>query len=117
MKKQLAQLANAPIHITYEMFLSIMTARLKVALSDNELKAAFKLLDVDGSGSLEVDEFREVLRNLGDQFTDDEIEEMISQADKDGNGSIEENEFLLVMRRKASQLDTGQNSNLLNTLQ
>lgn len=72
-----AKLMKAPIHITYDMFLNIMSVRLKVALSDNDLKAAFKLLDKDKSGSLDADEFRNVLQNLGTSFTEDEIEEMI----------------------------------------
>lgn len=88
------------------MFLAIMTARLKVTLSDNELKAAFKLFDKDNSGSIDVDEFREVLESLGDYFTDDEIEAMIEQADKDESGTIDEAEFVLLMRQKASKLNT-----------
>lgn len=105
-KKELALLAAAPIHITYEMFLAIMTVRLKVTLSDNDLKAAFKLFDKDNSGSIDVDEFREVLESLGDYFTDDEIEAMIEQADKDESGTIDEAEFVLLMRQKASKLNT-----------
>lgn len=54
-----------------------MTVRLKVALSDNDLKEAFKLLDRDRSGSLDADEFRTVLQNLGEKFDEEEIEEMI----------------------------------------
>ena len=54
-----------------------MTVRLKVALSDNDLKDAFRLLDKDRSGSLDADEFRTVLQNLGEKFTEGEIEEMI----------------------------------------
>ena len=54
-----------------------MTVRLKVALSDKDLKAAFKLLDVNGSGSLDADEFRNILMNLGEKFDEEMIEEMI----------------------------------------
>ena len=85
------------------MFLNIMTIRLRVALSDNDLKDAFHLLDKDRSGSLDADEFRTVLQNLGEKFTEGEIEEMIRQADTDGSGSIEQDEFVAVMRLKASE--------------
>ena len=92
------------IHISFEMFLQIMTVRLKVALSDKDLKAAFKLIDVDGSGSLDADEFRNILMNLGEKFDEEMIEEMIRQADTDGSGKIEEDEFVAVMRLKADQI-------------
>lgn len=117
LKKKLADLAVAPIHITYEMFLSIMTVRLKVTLSDNDLRAAFKLFDRDGSGGVDAEEFRHVLRMLGDQFTDEEIDEMIRAADEDGNGTIEEEEFVSVMRAKASALSGDPDRKLLKTLQ
>lgn len=54
-----------------------MTMRLKVALSDKDLKDAFRLLDSDNSGSLDAEEFRNVLQNLGTKFTEDEIDEMM----------------------------------------
>ena len=59
------------------MFENIMTVRLRVALSDNDLREAFKLLDKDQSGSLDAGEFRAVLQNLGEKFTEEEIDEMI----------------------------------------
>ena len=117
MTKKLTELQNAPIHITYDMFLSIMTARLAVTLSENDLKAAFKLFDRDGSGSLDADEFRYVLQNLGDQFADEEIEEMVRLADSDESGTIEEEEFLAVMRHKASKLSGDPDRQFLNTMQ
>lgn len=115
--KKLAELNNARVHITFEMFLSIVTARLAAPLSENDLKAAFKLFDRDGSGSVDADEFREVLQNLGDQFTEDEIEEMIKAADTDKSGTIEEPEFLAVMRQKASKLGGDPNRKFLTVLQ
>lgn len=96
-----------------------MTARLKVTLSDKDLKEAFKLFDLDGDRSIAAEEFRHVLQNIGDgdQFTPDEIDRMIDQADKDGNGTIEESEFVEVMREKASQLASDPDKNFLTILQ
>ena len=99
LKKKLAELANAPIHITYEMFLAIMTTRLKVTLSDKDLKKAFKLFDRDGSGSLDAAEFRHVLENLADHFTKEEIDEMVAQADVDGNGTIGKEEMMMMLMK------------------
>jgi len=117
LKKKLNELQHAPVHITYAMFLQIMTERLKVTLSDKELKAAFKLLDRDGSGSLDASEFQDFLTNLGDgdKFTEEEVEDMIKQADKDGNGTVEEDEFVAVMKGRASKLRGA--SKFLDTMQ
>jgi Ca2+-binding EF-hand superfamily protein len=54
-----------------------------------ELLAAFKVFDVDKSGSISPIELRQVLMSHGDVYTDEEIDEMIRQADLDGNGSID----------------------------
>ena len=48
------------------MLVSIMSVRLKVTLSDQDLKAAFRLFDADESGALDAAELREVLLGLGD---------------------------------------------------
>ena len=41
LKKDIAQIDKMPIHITYDMFLQIMTVRLRVTLTDADLKKAF----------------------------------------------------------------------------
>ena len=58
---------------------------------------AFKIFDADGSGLLDVEEFREVLRSLGVNPSPDEMVQLLKKADKDGDGEIDLAEFQKVM--------------------
>jgi calmodulin len=57
--------------------------------TEQELINAFKVFDKDGSGTISVDELRNVLRSLGENLTDDELDEMIKLADRNGDGQID----------------------------
>ncbi|KAI0242018.1 hypothetical protein LSAT2_015102, partial [Lamellibrachia satsuma] len=47
-----------------------------------EYRAAFRSIDIDGSGTISVHELGTVMRNLGERLTDDDIRAMIREADK-----------------------------------
>ncbi|ALC42285.1 CG11165 [Drosophila busckii] len=64
---------------------------------EDEFKAAFDILDVEGDGSITVKEIGVVMRALGKSPTDAELQAIINEVDLDGNGSIEFGEFLQVM--------------------
>lgn len=66
-----------------------MAARATQTDSEKELRDAFAVFDRDGSGTIEADEIRKVMKSLGDNLTDEEIDEMIKHVDKDGNGTID----------------------------
>ena len=52
----------------------------------NELKKAFKILDSDGSGSIEAKEFRAVMSGLSTKFAPEEIDAMLKAADCNNDG-------------------------------
>ena len=66
-----------------------MAARATQTDSEKELRDAFAVFDSDGSGTIEADEIRKVMKSLGDNLTDEEVEDMIRHVDKDGNGTID----------------------------
>lgn len=72
-------------YIEFDKFKEIMRGKLVQDQSLNDLKEAFKILDRDGSGSIDADEFRDVMRGLSANFSEDEIEKMVSAADVDGD--------------------------------
>lgn len=86
-------------YIEFEKFKEIMRGKLLQDRSLNDLKEAFKILDVDGSGSIDVDEFREVMRGLSANFSEEDIDKMVNAADVDGDKTISEDEFIMVMRQ------------------
>ena len=85
-----------------ESFKEIMAKKMSQKTSDVELKEAFRLLDEDGSGSIDAHEFKFVMNSINSGFSEYDIEMMINEADIDGDGTIDEKEFVKVMKSKKS---------------
>lgn len=64
-----------------------------------ELRAAFDAVDLDKSGSVSVQELRNLLQALGQDFTDAELRAKVQQIDADGSGVLEFDEFVVMMDR------------------
>ena len=73
----------------YEEFATIMAQKVKASDSDAELRAAFKVFDKDGSGTINAQELFQVMKQIGEDFTEAQIDEMLKEADHDGNGTID----------------------------
>ncbi|KAK2507973.1 hypothetical protein MC885_003375 [Smutsia gigantea] len=71
-----------------------------------EVREAFDLFDVDGSGTIDVKELKVALRALGFEPRKEEMKKMISEVDKEGTGKISFNDFLAVMTLKMAEKDT-----------
>ncbi len=54
-------------------------------------------MDIDGSGSISIDELEEPFIALGLITSREEIKDLIKSIDRDGTGEIEFDEFLLIM--------------------
>ncbi|XP_014328754.1 parvalbumin-7 isoform X1 [Xiphophorus maculatus] len=66
------------------------------AMTAENVKKVFQVLDVDGSGFIEEEELKFVLKGFskdGRDLTDDETKAFITAADKDGDGKIGIDEF------------------------
>jgi len=71
---------------------------------DKLIKNAFKKIDKDQSGYLELNEIEDVLLNLSsemlvDEPTKDEIEELVKFLDPDQNQKLDENEFRSMVKQ------------------
>ncbi|EOD06300.1 hypothetical protein EMIHUDRAFT_60602, partial [Emiliania huxleyi CCMP1516] len=65
--------------------------------SEEELRAAFDVIDADQSGDIDLDELRSAIRAIKTSTDDQAIEQMIALADADGSGSIDFEEFVDLM--------------------
>ncbi|KAJ3673702.1 hypothetical protein LUZ60_005694 [Juncus effusus] len=74
-----------------------------------EIKEAFDLFDLDGSGSIDAKELNVAMRALGFEMTPEQINQMIAEVDKDGSGAIDFDEFLFMMTTKMGERDTTEN--------
>lgn len=67
---------------------------MAAAAKKNQLMAKFTELDVDGDGSLDIDELRVLLQKGNPSITEDEVMKLYKAADINGDGRIQFEEFL-----------------------
>nr|XP_044987666.1 centrin-4 isoform X2 [Jaculus jaculus] len=70
-----------------------------------EIKEAFDLFNVDGSGTIDVKELKIAMRALGFEPKKEEIKHMIAEIDNEGTGTINFEDFFVVMSVKMSEKD------------
>ena len=81
---------------------------VKEGLSEDqkaELKEAFDLFDVDGSGEIDFKELKAAFKALGFQVPKAELQKMFNDVDTDGSGQIGFDEFVQMMTAK-TKMDT-----------
>ena len=61
-------------------------------------KKLFGKFDIDGSGSISLNNLRHLLHQMGENLTDDQLRELIAEVDINKNSTIEEDEFLQVSK-------------------
>lgn len=70
-----------------------------------DLKEAFAMFDINGDGTIELNEIRQVMRKLGQNPTELELQEMISSVDDNGDKEIDFEEFLILMKSRCLEQD------------
>lgn len=75
----------------------LATVNMKDMLTDEKLKAAFNMFDIDGSGEITIDEIIKVLGGGHDPEAVQEWKDIINNIDTDGNGEISFKEFKKMM--------------------
>jgi uncharacterized membrane protein YgcG len=67
----------------------------KDAAEAEKLKNLWATLDSDGSGALDKNEVREVMKSMGKDLDDAQLDAAMAEIDKDGSGEVEYEEFLV----------------------
>jgi calmodulin len=90
---------NGDGEIDYEEFLGLMALRRMELKVDPEiaLRAAFDVFDADGSGYIDREEVRLLMKKFAQTLTDEEIDAIMSEGDADGDGEISFEEFKELM--------------------
>jgi len=86
---------NQDGQINFEEFLDFLRNRPRD--STDKLRSAFKKYDLDGDGTIHLEELRKALTTKGEPMTNEEVDEFFSDMDKDGNGRIDFEEFISYM--------------------
>lgn len=66
----------------------------------NELKEAFRAVDYNGSGTIDLSDAARALKNMDPTFTDRDVAEIIQSLDLDGNGKVSWDEFERVRTKR-----------------
>ena len=66
--------------------------------TEEEIRAGFKVVDVDGNDYIGVSDLRHILLGMGELVTDREIDAMISILDVNGDGQVSFSEFKAMVR-------------------
>ena len=62
--------------------------------SEEQIRVAFQVYDIDGDGFISTEELRNVMAPFGEPLTDEKIDKIFSEADIDNDGSINYEEFV-----------------------
>jgi len=86
--------------LTFDDFLSLMTARIGEGESREEIRKVFVLFDEDGDGFITVDDLTRISRELGEVISQKELHDMITRADTDADARIHFEDFYKIMTKK-----------------
>ena len=86
--------------INYDEFLTIINQREKDVDEEEEVLKAFKVFDKDGNGLININELKDIMLNVGNNWSENEINEMLGEADIDMDGYINYEEFVRTMMSK-----------------
>ena len=86
--------------INYDEFLSIINQREKDVDEQEEVLKAFKVFDKDGNGLININELKDIMLSIGNNWDENEINEMFVDADYDNDGYINYEEFVRTMMSK-----------------
>ncbi|CAF1174171.1 unnamed protein product [Adineta steineri] len=89
--------------IEFEEFAEIVADFYFKKYSRAEILEAFRRFDHNRDGFIEAEELKNILGQLGRNFSNEEIRTMIQKVDRDGNGKISIEEFAALVEKESSQ--------------
>jgi calmodulin len=84
--------------IEFDEFVVLVTRMDGGENEEENLKAAFQVFDIDQNGFIDKFELKNIMKQLGNNFTDTQIAKMMEEADNDKDGQIDYNEFKQMMK-------------------
>ena len=86
--------------INYDEFLTIINQREKDVDEEEEVLKAFKVFDKDGNGLININELKDIMLSMGNNWSENEINEMFAEADIDMDGYLNYEDFVRTMMSK-----------------
>ena len=86
--------------INFEKFIDIYEKLINNQDSEEDIINELKKLDKNGSGTITVNDLRNLLANYGDVLTKEEVDDVIQEANADKNGKINIEKFAKILLGK-----------------
>jgi len=91
-------LKECPDKINFTHFLTLFGEKLHGTDSETALRDAFKLFDEEKTGKLHEEYVKDLLQNVGDQYSKDEVKQVWKEAPIEG-GQLDYLKFVLLIKR------------------
>lgn len=84
--------------VSFDEFALLMATKMKNEDSEQEVRDAFRVFDVNGNGRIAAEELCNVAKNLGEKLSEEEAIEMITSAKNDeGDATMTVHHFISFM--------------------
>jgi myosin regulatory light chain 12 len=93
-----AMVAEAPGPLNFTMFLTLFGEKTKGTDPESALRDAFIMFDPENKGTLHEEYVKDLLMNVGDQFSKDEIKATWKEAPIEG-GQLDYMKFVQIIKR------------------
>jgi myosin regulatory light chain 12 len=91
-------LKESPDKLNFTHFLTLFGEKLHGTDTESALRDAFKLFDEDNTGKLHEEYAKDLLQNVGDQYSKDEIKQVWKEAPIEG-GLLDYLKFVTIIKR------------------
>ncbi|BFZ01111.1 hypothetical protein BsWGS_04152 [Bradybaena similaris] len=92
-------LKEAPGPLNFTMFLNLFGEKLSGTDPEDTIRQAFSMFDAEGKGFIPEEYLKDLLANMGDNFTDEEIKQTWKEAPLD-KGKFDYNTFVGILKGK-----------------
>uniref|UniRef100_A0A0B6ZG22 EF-hand domain-containing protein n=1 Tax=Arion vulgaris TaxID=1028688 RepID=A0A0B6ZG22_9EUPU len=95
-------LKEAPGALNFTMFLNLFGEKLSGTDPEDTIRQAFSMFDTEGKGFIPEEYLKDLLANMGDNFTDDEIKQTWKEAPLE-KGKFDYNTFVGILKGKEEE--------------
>jgi len=92
-------LKEAPGPLNFTMFLNLFGEKLSGTDPEDTIRQAFSMFDAEGKGFIPEEYLKDLLANMGDNFTDEEIKQTWKEAPLE-KGKFDYNTFVGILKGK-----------------